>query len=140
MESSLVEKYNKIFDEASKKQRLIIENMKNEKLGLLNQIHSLKQLAAEMRTESTDLKGQLKSLSELYKKQGIELATERGRAETAIQQKLNAENEKTKRVDNIPSSDGLVVLKNLLQEYKDEGLKLKARVVELEGQVTELQA
>ena len=63
----MIEKYKKIFEDASAKQRQVIENMKNERLGLLNQIHSLSQLTAEMRTEGSDLRVQLKSINQLYK-------------------------------------------------------------------------
>ena len=41
-EATLIEKYKKIFEDASAKQRQVIENMKNERLGLLNQIHMFK--------------------------------------------------------------------------------------------------
>ena len=41
--------------------------MKNERLGLLNQAHSLKQLTAEMRTENKDLRAQIVTLTKLYR-------------------------------------------------------------------------
>ena len=68
-----------------------------------------------MRTENGDLRVQLGALNQLYKEQGIQMERETSRAQTAIQEKLDAEKAFT---DASSSNNGLIVLKNLLEEYK----------------------
>ena len=49
-------KYQAQFQEATETQIKLIDGLKNERLGLMNQTHSLKQLITEMRTENKDLR------------------------------------------------------------------------------------
>ena len=55
-EQNLRELCSKEKSDVEAKWQAIVDGMKNERLGFLNQIHSLKQLTDEMRTETVDLR------------------------------------------------------------------------------------
>ena len=83
-------KYNMMLEQATQKQNQLVDAMKNERLGLLNQAHSLKQLTAEMRTENKDLRAQIVTLTKLYRDQSEQMTKERSKAEAAANDKIES--------------------------------------------------
>ena len=79
-----------MLEQATQKQNQLVDAMKNERLGLLNQAHSLKQLTAEMRTENKDLRAQIVTLTKLYRDQSEQMTKERSKAEAAAKDKIES--------------------------------------------------